>query len=458
LWLHGEVSEHADLEANRLLQEIAEMSLGIGELQEEPVFTFHLPEAPAAKKRVERFIKPMNPTIVGNEVQLNRADFINYVHKDYLGVPIMQVDVEKSEVRLGIDGSMRICSELLPDQSQVNLALEHIESYLQAVHKGQSRDPLFVQRCMFESLLYVFSAPFAHEHMKIKQRLYGAIERRGPRFLYVYGDSKNGKTTLLRFALKLITGQASEPCPGADFNTKKIPLGLSTVFPLLFDDVTSSQRVALEKVFKSYWEVWWTPELACPQIILTSNLYNLPEWAKSRSKQVHFDVYFAPTEDTRRTLADLFVRENRIFNWFSYLYLQHLRNYEPNSDDELETARIVMKQVYEYAGRDVPSLFPEEPIEQLYDMGREKWLDLLHGLKQAETRKDKGRTLVDFSSDMAIREVKEYQGLLPQSIKSRIQGKTLIIESPHEYEAWLYKRHKNGHNDWLARLLKPFRK
>jgi hypothetical protein len=191
---------------------------------------------------------------------------------------------------------------------------------------------------------------------------------------------------------------------------------------------------------------------------LTSNLYNLPEWAKSRSKQVHFDVYFAPTEDTRRTLADLFVRENRIFNWFSYLYLQHLRNYEPNSDDELETARIVMKQVYEYAGRDVPSLFPEEPIEQLYDMGREKWLDLLHGLKQAETRKDKGRTLVDFSSDMAIREVKEYQGLLPQSIKSRIQGKTLIIESPHEYEAWLYKRHKNGHNDWLARLLKPFRK
>jgi hypothetical protein len=92
--------------------------------------------------------------------------------------------------------------------------------------------------------------------------------------------------------------------------------------------------------------VWWTPEFACSQIILTSNDYNLPEWGKSRSKQLHFDVHFAPSEDTRRVLADLFAEENHIFSWFSYLYLQSLHNYEPQSEDELEIARTVMKEIY----------------------------------------------------------------------------------------------------------------
>lgn len=459
LWLHGDTTDLADSEAKRALQEITHQSLGSSGLGEEPIFSFHLPEAPTAKKRIERLIRPLNPTIVGNEVQLNRADFINYIHKDYLGVPIMQVDLEKSEVRLGINGSVRVCTEPLPSITEVNLALEHVESYLHAVQQGQTRDPLFVQRCMFESLLYVFSAPFFHEHMKIRQRIYGALgERRGPRALYIYGDSRNGKTTFLRFALKLITGQASDPWPGADFTTKKLPLALSTVFPLLFDDVTSSQRVALEKVFKSYWEVWWTSEFPCPQVILTSNVYNLPEWAKSRTNQVHFDVYFPPSADTRRMLAELFSRENYIFNWFSYLYLQNLTNYEPQSDDELEIAREVMKQLYSYAGRDIPRFFSEVPIEQIYDMGREKWLDLLNGLRKAGTRPDKGRILIDFSEDMTIREVKEYQGLLPQSIKSHPQGKTLIIESPDQFNIWLYQGQHNGHAGWINRLVSTFKR
>jgi hypothetical protein len=72
-------------------------------------------------------------------------------------------------------------------------------------------------------------------------------------------------------------------------------------------------------------------------------------------------------------------------------------------------------------------------------MGREKWLDLLFDLKKAKTRQGKGRILINFSDDMTIREVKEYRGLLPQTIKSYPQGKTLIIENPGEFNVWLYQ-------------------
>jgi hypothetical protein len=157
-------------------------------------------------------------------------------------------------------------------------------------------------------------------------------------------------------------------------------------------------------------------------------------------------------------LADLFARENHIFHWFSYLYLQKLPSYEPESDDELEIARSVMRELYAYAVRDLPAFFPEVPIEQIYDMGREKWLDLLNGLKKAGARPDKGRILINFSEDMTIREVKEYQGVLPQTIKSHPQGKTLIIESPDQFNAWLYQRRQNGHGRWINRLLNAIKR
>ena len=143
-------------------------------------------------------------------------------------------------------------------------------------------------------------------------------------------------------------------------------------------------------------------------------------------------------------LSRLITRENHIIKWFSYLYLNHLMNYEPHTEDQLELARIVIKEIYSHAERNLPEFFPQEPIEELYDMGRQTWLDLLYGLKKAEARRDKSRVLIDFSDDMTIREVKEYQGFLPQSVKSKTQGKTLIIESPGEFWTWLEDQPRSG--------------
>ncbi|MFC2032827.1 hypothetical protein ACFLUS_05710, partial [Chloroflexota bacterium] len=73
-----------------------------------------------------------------------------------------------------------------------------------------SANPLAAKMSMFEALLYIFFTPFAHEYMKAKRARYGLIDTRGPRFLYIYGPTQNGKTTFLSFSLRLITGRIME--------------------------------------------------------------------------------------------------------------------------------------------------------------------------------------------------------------------------------------------------------
>lgn len=453
-WLKGGVADEADLETKRVLQEIALHSLEYSNSHEEPVITVQLPEAPQARKQIDRLLEPLKPLKTKNEVHVNGPTFIRYVQENH-GVPLMRVDLVRQEVMLGINGSVNTCTEPLADASSVNKALEHIETYLHTVDWGQSADPQFAKTSMFEALLYVFSAPFANEHMKIMRSRYGLLDTRGPKFLYIFGPSQNGKTTFLRFALKLLTGHHIQPFSGGDFTKRKIvgATFIGTAFPLVFDDVVPSQRGSFEEVLKSYWEIWWREEYVSPEIIMSSNAASLRDWAKSRVKRVDFDVHFAPSERNKERLADIFAWENPIFMWFSYLYLRHLESPQSPSDDELQFARVVMKELYEHAKRPLPGFFPHEPIEKLYDPGRRAWRDLLYRLRKASVRSEKDRVSVEFSQDMQHYEVKEYEGYLPQTVKYRRRGKTLIIESPHEFKKWL-EGERAARRSWLSRLFR----
>ncbi len=52
---------------------------------------------------------------------------------------------------------------------------------------------------------------------------------------------------------------------------------------------------------------------------------------------------------------------------------------------------------------------------------------------------------------MQLGEIRAALSQLPQTVKYRQQGKTVIIESPGEFEAWLHsERHTSDH--WLHRL------
>jgi len=452
-WLKGTSIDEENLEAKRVLQEISLKALQFSSSKEESLITVQLPQAPAAKRQIDKFLEQLQPLTTHNELRLNNFAFIRYVEENHR-FPLMRVNIEREEIRLGVNGSVLSLSEAAPDTTLVNQGLQHIEDYLHTVNFGQSPDPKFAKTSMFEALLYMFFAPFANEYMKNKQNRYGIIDQRGPRFLYIYGPSQNGKSTFLRFALKLLTGHMIQPLSGRDFIKERIlaAADLGTVFPLVFDDIP--QGVTFRNVIKSYWEDWWKQDYVSPQIIMTSNSSRLQEWAKSRVKRVDFDVQFAPNERSKEKLAKLFSEENPIFRWFSYLYLKRLKNSELVSDDELQLARLVTRELYDYAQRPPPEFFPQEPVERLYDPGRRTWNDLLYRLRRkAKTISERDRMLVEFSEDMQPREIGEYQGYLPQTVKSQRRGNTLIIETPNQFKEWL-KGQSPQRQSWLNRLLR----
>lgn len=58
-------------------------------------------------------------------------------------------------------------------------------------------------------------------------------------------------------------------------------------------------------------------------------------------------------------------------------------------------------------------------------------------MRKASVARDGGRRLIAFKDDMQRHEVLAYAGHLPQTVKHTIKGKTIVIESPREFEDWL---------------------
>lgn len=437
VWVKGETVPAPEVEAARALQEISAQSLLLPGDGETDIVTVKLPEAPAARKELERLVKSLRPTITAGGVAVSSSAFINHVHATY-GIPLMRVDLERHEVRLGLKGSIFSLSQPLPDAATVDQGLQHIEDYVHTIDLGKTPDPAFAKASMFEALLYIFFSPFANEYMRRKRMAYGQVDPKGPRFLYIYGPTQNGKTTFFRFALKLVTGQDMEAVPREEFSSRKIrgAASIGTVFPLVFDDVEFSGKRWVPDVLKAYWETWWRGDLDVPQLVLSSNEPRLQDWARSRVKRLDFDVHFASTEESKRKLKGLFERDNGVFRWFSHLYLRHLAADSGFSDDELHVARVVMRQLYDYAGRAAPEFFLDQPVETKYDLGRTRWADLLYKRRDAKLEREKERLLVRFPGEMQFWEIRRFEGYLPPEVKARQEGHTIIIETPLEFDDW----------------------
>ena len=439
VWLKGTAAEEPDTEVRDFFRSLSISLAEASDSKEEQVAVLQLPQSESARKEIERRLAPVKPVYTQNQVRLNKPAFIRYVYETH-GVPLLILSRQDQRLQLSFgDASAIDLTEAPSAPALVDQSLELVEAYLHTVDAGESANPLSAKTSMFEALLYIFFTPFANEYMRAKRARYGLIDTRGPRFLYIYGPSQNGKTTFLRFSLKLLTGRIIEPLSRQDFTKTRITNAVltETVFPLVFDDVDPSRTSGIEEVFKAYWERWWRDQYVSPQIVIASNTPRLKEWAKSRVKRIDFDVHFASIEAAKEKLAKLFLKDNPIFRWFSYLYLNHLRTDELPSDDELRLARMVMRELYEYARRPLPKFFPAEPIEKLYDPGQRDWRDLLYRLRKVAVTQEGNRKLVTFSKDMQHWEINDYQGYLPQTIKYQRKGNTIIIENPTEFDRWL---------------------
>ena len=407
--------------------------------EEQPVIQVSLPAASGARQQTQKLLRPLGIDDKKQEAAVSPLRVVRYVEETH-GVPLMRVNVPRREVWLGFRNDIQRIDAPLGASAEVDLALTDVESYIETVDLGQCPDPMFAKTSMYEALLYVMAAPFANELMKERRRRVGVVNRRGPRFLYISGPAQNGKTTFLRYCLKLITGSLVEPLQPAWFTKPRVQgaQAVGTCFPLMFDDMTSFTTKTFEDLTKSHWETNWTEEDQFPQLVFTSNILSLKEWAKSRMKRIDFDVHFVPTTLTQEHLASILKNPNPLYRWFAHAYVERLGQPGWLGDDELATAREIIEQLYTGAGRDLPSYFPKRPLEELYDPDFRVWKELLRYGK-ARIHRDRDQTAIQFSEDLEHSEILEYRSALPQTVKYRKRGKMLIVENPKSFETWLQR-------------------
>jgi len=408
-----------------------------------------IPSDTRTQEVIEKKLQPLKPSIVKSELRLNAKDFSDYVKKS-CGVPLLGVEKHTGTVSLHMGEYRDILSKSAYSQEEVNQGLEYIEKYIESYKFGESIDQQRIQTNVFEALLYVLSAPFAHEFKKMKKQV--DMYSRGPSYLYLYGPSFNGKTNFLRFCLKLITGKHLEPIAQEYFNKTRIMSAkmFGTVFPLMFDDVNIGSGSTIERVLKNYWEVWWHPEHPVPQIIMTTNRFNPPEWANTRIKRINFDVKFDQKNiEASETLNQILNTQCDFFKLFSYKYLEKLS--QPIDSikadllvDELSLSRKIFSEFYEFAERPVPDYFPNIPVDKLYDIDKMEWQELFETnvLTQEEQA---NKIFVHADKTVLTYEVEKFMRLLPQGVKAKRKGHSIIIEGKDKYLEWIRSgRKKKG--------------
>lgn len=408
------------------------------------LLTIELPKSLLAKKEVEKVFASLNPTKTGDQIVVRTQDYLGFVERT-IGLPVMAVDVEQLQVRLVIGGKIRNRSSPLPvDSHVVDRALDHIERYLATadLEAGSDWDREAQKAGMFEAILYVLSSPFFHEQMKIRRARFGFVDRRGPLFLMIYGRSSNGKTTFLQFALKLLAGEPVSPLPGKDFKPTTLDRArnMGTVYPLVFDDMSSITDRKFESIIKSYWEKRWLEMSPVPQLIFSTNTPTLRDWARTRVKKVVFPVYFQPDPAKKEALNKLLMEDNPLFEWFAYLYLKKLREEPDPSNDDLSIAREVARELYSFAGRPLPPYFPDHPVDQKFSTGRLEWHDLIHGIRKASVVQEGSRIRIEFTPDMQRDEVSYYESNLPLGLNKDRKGNTILVYAPDVFLSWLGQR------------------
>ena len=409
------------------------------------VLTIRMPEGKGQRKRLEEQLEQVPHTVVDGTYRVNPQQFRSVISRA-VQLPIMDVDRERGRVSEMIDGDVVARSAPPPERrEEVAAALAHVEDYLATidVEHASDNEKKIHKTALMEVLLYLFASPFSHDLMRLWQSHYGLVQKRGPRFLLVYGQTYRGKTTFLAFALSLIAGRTIDPLSAKTFFKEgfiRKALSYRTTFPLIFDDMATISSAQFEGVVKNYWEKDWTGRDPVPQLVFSTNRTGLRQSVISRVKKVYFPVYIEPTPQKKKVLNQLREREssNHLFEWFAHVYLELLSaQKDPPPEDELFLARSALQRLYSYAGRALPDFFPSTPFEELYDTREAEWKDLLFGLKKAEVRDTGGRILIEFHEDMSRDDILPYATMLPLATDHQEKGNTIIIQSPAVFRKWL---------------------
>jgi len=440
VWLEAELKSE-DAEITRILDAIGQKAVLITEddASEESLIQIEVDQSPSIQKRLNKELARFNANIKDNVLSVDRTLYLDQRNHP---LPIMQLDFVNKRVMLGINGKVHNRTAKDIDKHLLDLYLQNIENYMGMIEQGIALNPKITKMFFFEALMYMFTSPFFNQYQESRLKYVGKVHKRGPRYLYLYGSTQNGKTAFIDFAMKLISGQEIESAHGRDMTADGILNARlrGTVFPMVFDDLPPGKfRQKINSILKTYWEKDWRPGMAYPQPIFTSNTPKVPPWAATRMMKIEFNVLFdSNDEQSAQMLNTIRSQNNQLFTYFSRLYFEALEADEGYHNDELYHARNIVVQLYGIAGRKLPGYFPKVPAEQIYDTDREQWHNLVYNTKQARIKKKRNELHITFDDGM-LREVASFRSMLPTYIKSKSQGTLLIIENPADFNSWFHR-------------------
>ena len=414
-----------------------------GDVNESKILSLSLDKVSRTSQSLMKGLRKFGAMKEGNQILIPRRKFLQVENHE---LPLMHFDKNMNQIKIALDGEHCLTAKDL-DPEKIAESLHLVESYFDTVDLATCGDsgPVAVKMNMAEAMFSVFTAPFAHELMRIKRKYVGLSVERGLRFSVIYGNSHNGKTFFSKLMLFWITGNIIRPQPGGDFTTTKVHSlnDWGTCFPLIFDDVPTRKLKESETTFKEYYERWWTEDVPTPYLIITTNEYKLEAWAASRSKKYEFDVYFKNSVGNQKLTNQLLTQKNDIFLYFSNLFIEELNNKQSyDSEDENQIARKVWKRLYGLAKREMPSYFPMEPLDKLYDPGIVQFRNMIYRDKIAHISK-KDDVLKIVFPDCETYEVKAYVKLLNQNCAPISRGKSITIRNPEAFWNWLNLGYEN---------------
>lgn len=441
-WLNTDKQTAEEQQISIINQEIVKRALLTSE--DDIEFIMDVKSLPKKLRRDATTILSKDKSVVKKQEQrysINAKQFLERRTKKY-GIPIMCVNEEENIVR-GIKPGL-ILTEQPSEPNLVNDALDHIESFFLTVDRlGQTNNTTFVKAHMYEALLYFLYAPFSNWHIRwLKQ--YDATSEKPFPHLYIWGESNAGKGTLASFALRLISlnlvttaVDAQTMTPGGLYEIKT---GLSTSFPLPLDDITSKKLSSLEEMIRNYYKNW-SLETIFPALIFITNDHAPKSWLKNRVKFLTFDVRFERSPRNTAEINKIIKKTNPIFKWVSYGILNDIEPGMTLDKDFLKPIRTVMMNLYEYANRPLPEYFPIEPVEELFDIGREKWKKLYEQDLVSEEMK-KEQLILSFEGSMQSWQIMDYHRMIPSNTRSKQLGTKIVIHNPKEFVTWLPKKYR----------------
>ena len=220
-------------------------------------------------------------------------------------------------------------------------------------------------------------------------------------------------------------------------------------------------NVQMENIAKNYWDKIWTAEDDFPQLIITSNRMCPRGPMQTRIKEIHFANSFDRNTETRKELSKHFQKENRIFEYFTKLYIDHIiDNPKDYQDDESYVGRKVMLKLYELANRDVPTWFPRTILENDYSPTAVNIVRALH-LGICNPKRVHGELVLTFDDSMKkeIWALREYTDGIPNSFEMERKGLSIYFRRPELAVPWILNAQKfyGKKLSWWKRIRLDFR-